>query len=353
MSVVTVNGLLPSENLGVTLPHEHLFVDLRFAYVPPQDAQSQHYASDDVDSSSLHLLKYNPGLIRSNLVLEQEDLAARELARFKSAGGGTIVEQSSIGAGRREEQIKRISASTGVHIIAGCGYYMKQSLPRSVVDSSVDELTRATINEVTAGIGGTGIRPGIIGEIGIGPVIGEWEKKILVVAARAQKETGRPVSVHIQAVPAVKDFSGPMNGVQALEILEREGADLGRVIICHADARCDLGYINRIIELGAYAEFDHFGKEFYYVDSDFLMDRDIERVLTVKELIESGRGQRVLISQDVCLKTDLVMYGGTGYAHILENIVPAMLRKGITREAIDTIMVENPRRILDVDHAYL
>jgi len=352
MAVITVNGPVEKEALGITLTHEHLFVDLSFTFKEPADPALRAYGSKDVSPEDLRLLKYDLGAIRSNLVLDNAGLAAAELAYFKRAGGGAIVEQSSFGAGRREKEMQSISRNTGLHIVAGGGFYVRESLPESIVTAGEDELARRMIQEMQVGIGASGIRPGIIGEIGISARIGEWDRKVLKAAARAQKETGRTISVHIQAVPTLKEFSGALNGLEALGILEKAQADLSRVIVCHTDARVDVSYLRAIIARGSYAELDHFGKDFYFTESGFLMDRDMDRVLAVRQLVEDGRAERVLVSQDVCLRTDLVAYGGFGYGHILEHIVPLMKRNGISADAIRTIMVENPKRFLDVRADY-
>jgi phosphotriesterase-related protein len=104
-----------------------------------------------------------------------------------------------------------------------------------------------------------------------------------------------------------------------------------------------------IMDRGAYAEFDHIGKEFYLDSADFIMDTDWQRVQALAELVGAGYEKRLLISHDFCFKTDLVAYGGWGYAHILRDVVPMMLRRGISRQSIQTIMVENPARLLDVE----
>ena len=353
MAVVTVNGPIDKEELGITLPHEHLFVDLRFTWKMPADPALGRVALGDVRPEHLHLLRNDLGAVRANLVLDDPAAAARELARFKRAGGGAIVEVSSIGAGRREEHFRAVSRKTGVHIVAGSGFYIRESLPPEVLQASEEELAGRIIAEMQTGIGRTGIRPGIIGEIGVSAEIGEWDRKSLRAAARAQKETGRAISVHIQAVPTLKEFTGGLNGMEALRILESAGADLERVIIGHTDAKTDTAYLRRIMEAGAYAEMDHFGKDLYFAATDFLMDRDMDRVLAVRELVEAGFARRLLISQDVCLKTDLVSRGGHGYAHIMETVVPMMLRKGVSRDALGTIMQDNPRTLLDVGRAYL
>ena len=349
MPVMTVNGPIDRSALGITLPHEHLFVDLSFTYKQPADPALADRARRDVIPADLRVLKYDLGAIRANLVLDNAGLAAAELGHFKRAGGGTIVEQSSVGAGRRERDIQALSRKTGLHMVAACGFYVRESQPKSILEAGEEELARMMIQEMQDGIGRTGIRPGIIGEIGVSAVIGDWDRKVLRAAALAQRETGRTVSVHIQAVPTLKEFSGTLNGLEALDILEGAKADLGRVIVCHTDARVDLGYLRGIIARGASAELDHLGKDFYFTESNFLMDRDMDRVLAIRRLVDDGSAGQVLISQDVCLRTDLVAYGGFGYGHILEHIVPLMRANGISAEAIHTIMVENPARLLDVD----
>ena len=353
MPVVTVNGLIDAGELGITLPHEHLFADLRFTFKEPADPERARRARRRVTPADVHTLKTDMGALRDNLVLDDPASAARELARFKRAGGGAIVDVSSVGVGRREKDIRAVSRKTGVHVVLGGGFYIRESLPASILQASEQELTDAIIAEMRTGIGRTGIRPGIIGEVGVSARIGEWDTKSLRAAARAQKETGRAISVHIQAVPTLKEFSGGLNGMEALGILEKAGADLHRVIIGHTDAKTDLAYLHQIVSAGAYAELDHFGKDLYFVATDFLMDRDMDRVLAVKDLVDSGFVGRILVSQDLCLKTDLVANGGHGYAHILEDIVPIMLRKGISENAIRTIMQDNPRRLLDVSPSYL
>jgi len=353
MAVITVNGPIEKETLGITLPHEHLFIDLSFVFKPPKDPVLRDYATRDISPADLRLLKYDLGAIKSNLILDDTSLAASELGYFTRAGGRAIVEQSTVGAGRREAEMQALSKKTGVHVVVGSGFYVRESLPEDIVKADEEELALRMIEEMQGGIGRSGIRPGVIGEIGISARIGDWDRKVLKAAARVQKETGRAISVHIQAVPTLKEFSGEQNGLEALGILEHARADLSRVIICHTDSKIDLSYLRKIIARGSYAELDHFGKDFYFTESGFLMDRDMDRVLAVRQLVEDGSAPRILISQDVCLRTDLVAYGGFGYGHILEHIVPLMRRNGIGADAIHTIMVDNPARLLDVSAHYV
>lgn len=353
MAVITVTGPIPMEQLGVTLPHEHLFVDSRWACLSSEEITQVALSESKVDITNIGVLRRNPYLVKDNSVMNDPNLAVAEVLEFKKAGGNTIVDLSPIGTGRSPVSLRSISNLTGLNIVMGCGYYTKYSLPRSILDESESRLTKALVDEIRSGVGLTGIRPGAIGEVGIGPTIEEWERKSLQVSAEAHRETGLPIFVHLQAVPLVPGFTGRQCGTEVIDVLEGLGVNPGRVVICHTDARIDLGYVRDVLKRGVYAEFDHFGEEFYVESADFLMSRDYDRILAMKELIDDGYADRLLMSQDTCFKTDLVAFGGWGYAHILNNIVPIMLRWGISKESVRTIMVENPKRLLDVPAEFL
>lgn len=352
MSVITVNGKINKEDLGITLPHEHLFLDIRFEGGELIEVEKKILYEQKVDLNNLYLVKRNPYLIADNLILSDEKLISSEVLEFKKAGGKTIVDQTSIGIGRSPKAIRNISNITGLNIIMGCGYYMASTLPSYVFEKSESDLVKEMIEEIHYGVGETNIKPGVIGEIGMGPIIEDWDKKILRVVTKVQKETGLPIFIHILAVP-VAGFTGELQGVKAIENLIKNKANLEKVVICHADAQIDIEYIEKILSSGAYVEFDHFGEEFYVESSDFFMDRDIDRINAIKSIIDKGYIKRLLISQDICLKTDLIQYGGGGYAHILNNLVPIMLKRGVDRESVDTIMVENPKELLDIENKYL
>ena len=229
----------------------------------------------------------------------------------------------------------------------GCGFYLHDSLPAAVIDESESKLVDGLVEEIRRGVGDTGVRPGIIGEIGIRPEIGDWERKSLRVAAQAHRESGLPVSVHIQAVPTIPGFTDDPNGLAVLDLLERDGVAPSKVVISHTDARIHLSYMRKIMDRGAYAELDHMGKEFYIDSADFIMATDRERAEAIAELVALGYERRLLISQDICFKSELVAYGGWGYAHILRHVVPMLVNRGVHRESIHTIMVTNPAELLD------
>jgi phosphotriesterase-related protein len=94
---------------------------------------------------------------------------------------------------------------------------------------------------------------------------------------------------------------------------------------------------------GCYLEYDLFGQESsYYAHAPIDMPNDAMRINYIRDLIEAGYGDRIVVSQDICQKSNLTSYGGHGYAHILDNVVPVMLRKGMTEIDIDRILIHNP-----------
>jgi phosphotriesterase-related protein len=350
---MTVSGPVPKEALGVTLPHEHLFIDLRWACEAPMETALAALLEEPVTMRRLGALRRNPLAIKDNVHLSDPDLIVPEVWEFKKAGGRTIVDQSSVGTGRSPLAIRNAANLTGLNIVMGCGFYLHGGLPVAIIDETEAKLVHMVLKEIRHGVGDTGVRPGLIGEIGVRPSIEDWERKSLRVAAQAHREGGLPISIHVQAVPTIPGFMNQPNGLEVLDLLEKLGVRPDKVIVSHTDAKIQLDYMKAIMDRGAYAEFDHIGEEFYIDSADFRMDSDMDRVEALAELVKDGYEKRLLISQDVCFKTDLIAYGGWGYAHILDNIVPMMVRRGISRESIHTIMVSNPADLLDVDGKYI
>ncbi len=353
MAVMTVNGPVPKEALGVTLTHEHFFLDIRWAAPTSTEATQVALRDEPVTMRRLGALKRNPNTMRDNLFLWDPDLAAAEVMEYRKAGGRSIVDQSSVGTGRSPMAIRNLANLTGINVVMGCGFYLVGGLPAAIVDETEAKLVQTMLDEIRLGVGDTGVRPGIIGEIGIRPEIEEWERKCLRAVAQAHRESGLPVSIHVQAVPTIPGFTDHPNGLAVLDLLEKGGVRPDKVIISHTDARIHLEYMKAIMDRGAYAELDHIGKEFYIDSANFVMASDWDRVEAIAKLVEAGYEKRILISQDVCFKSELVAYGGWGYAHILNNIVPMMIKRGISRESIHTITVSNPADLLDIDGKYV
>ena len=335
--VQTVLGLITPDELGVTLPHEHLIDDGSCYFIEPDAASEREMAHKPVSVDILWWLRYHFTQNADEVMLRDEQVAIDEAMRFKLAGGNTIVEVSNVGLGRDPAALARISLATGLHVIMGSGYYLAVSHGPQRDIMNEDEIVEEIIRDITEGVGTTGIRAGLIGEIGCSWPLVPNERKSLRAAGRAQKLTGAALHVH----PG-RDSQAPM---EIVGILESAGADLSRTIFDHVERTYrDLRQTIELAKTGCYIEYDLFGREGYYpINLD--LPNDTQRINELMQLIDEGYLNQLLISHDIWTKTQCCTYGGWGYAHILRNVVPVMLAKGMTREQIRTIMVDNPRRI--------
>ena len=165
MSLQTVNGAVPPEKIGITLPHEHVGFDLTCWWQKPSDKRFTGIAEAPVDMSILGLVKRGSNFSRDNLKFFDFRVFSREVRDFKEAGGTTIVDVNVDGIGRNPRALKRVSDGTGINIVAATGFYVQLSHPPRVAKSTVDVLAQEMIRDITEGIGNTGIKAGIIGEI--------------------------------------------------------------------------------------------------------------------------------------------------------------------------------------------
>jgi len=349
--IETVRGPIPPEDAGITLPHEHLLVNITNWLMSPSEASKipPAFLEAPVSIEILGELRRNPLCNKDNLVLSDERLAVEEVMKFKQWGGMTIVDVTVLGIGRDPLALKRISEETGLNIITTTGWYTETSHPPIVKKKSVEELKEIMVKEFAEGIGETGIKPGMIGEIGCSYPYHSEEEKVLRAASRAQAETGAGMNIH----PGQWDLDNKAiakDAMTQLDIVEREGGDLNKVYLDHGDFTCfDLDYHRKLLDRGIYLSYDNWGFGEFWVDSYWPgagTPSDRERIRAVLELCQEGYDKQLLFSQDRCLKMLLVKYGGYGYAHILKNIVPELKFKGVSDKQLRNILVENPKNVL-------
>ncbi len=300
-TVETVTGPIAAADLGFTLVHEHLLIDM-----------------------------YEVSLNSAGVLLD-EGAAAEELSLFRAAGGMTVVDQTTIGLHPDWEGLRRISLATGVQVIAGAGVYWHRFRPAWVESLTEAELGARFVTELAEGVGPSGIRAGLIGEIatghrGIDPV----EARVLRAAALAQRETGAPIATHALFTRI---------GLDQLDVLEAAGADPAKVLIGHADTCPDESYHLAVLERGAWLGFDTVGQADKATD-DWRADR-------IAAYAAGGHLDRVLISSDVCKRPALVRNGGGGYATVLRDFVPLLRSRGLTQDDITRLLVVNPRSFFE------
>ncbi|MFQ5933882.1 MAG: phosphotriesterase [Dehalococcoidia bacterium] len=336
----TVLGLIDPEALGITLTHEHLLLDFKPLFVEPAEASQRDLAWQPITLENLGWIRYNWASHWGHLGLYDEEEIIEEVSLYYRAGGQSIVEASCVGMGRDPLGLARISRATGLNIVMGSGYYVESFQSEEWKQASEDSLVEEIIKDVTQGVGDTGIKAGIIGEIGCSWPWTDAEQKSVRAAARAQRETGAPLLIH----PG-RDPSAPK---QITEVIAEAGGDLSRTIMSHIDRTIfDIDTVLDLAATGCYLEYDLFGLESaIYPLAPIDMPNDGTRVDHLIKLIEAGYGDRIVVAHDTAFQTRLVRYGGHGYAHLLENVVPIMRRKEMTQEQIDAIFVENPKRVL-------
>jgi phosphotriesterase-related protein len=310
LRVMTVSGPIPPEKLGFTLPHEHTGISLWHI----QNRWDYWELTPD------------------------EDLVTDELRDFRRRGGASLVDLTLDGVGRDPARLRRLAGATGLNIVMGSGWYREAYYPAELlVDRhTVDNLADQIVREWTDGVGESGIRPGIIGEIGTDkPWVSAQEERVHRAAARASLRTGMAITTHgVQSSV----------GLAQLAIFTQEGVDPRRVVIGHADSFLDLDFYLAVLDAGANLQFDFLSHRFGVEEA--LEPRLVE---TIVELLERGYASQLMLSQDVCHNRQLRAYGGFGYVYLHQHFLPTLRTAAVGEGEIKQMTIDNPARILTVD----
>jgi phosphotriesterase-related protein len=297
----TTDGPVAAEGLGIILPHEHIFTDLRG---PTSRTYGQADAAD---------------VVRVMGPLLEE-------ARQK--GVGLLIECSSIGVGRNVSIIAQVAEASGLPVVVPTGVYGRANFaPPEHRNMSEDELTVLFINEIREGIDGTDIKAGFIKiATGNGPLTA-LEEKFLRAAGRAASETGAAVASH---TPTGSKASG-----QA-DILESISPAI-RLIWVHAQNESNRSLHRQLAARGVFIEFDSLG---------WNPGQDSRLITAIKELLAAGYGDRILLSHDAGWYQPGEQNGGTQmpYTYLIETFIPKLRNSGVNDKAIRMITETNPIR---------
>ncbi|RNL62522.1 hypothetical protein EFK50_12190 [Nocardioides marmoriginsengisoli] len=303
--IITVNGTIDAADLGITHSHEHILWDY-WDLLP-----SYNHIHDDVA------------------------LACAELDLFKASGGGAMVDASTVGIRVDPLRIRQISARTGVHLVAGAGWYRERLYPQVVRDRTSEHLADVLVEEIEQGMDGTDVRAGVIGEIGTERYrITPAEERVFRAAAIASQRTGVAILTHTTHFGEL--------AVEQIELLTGTGVAPDRIIVSHLGDRRDVDHLLRIAETGVYLSIDNIGYERDGYPADEV------RLQNIAALVERGHRAQIVLGTDISTVDALHAGGGRGYSWLIDSFVPRMRSAGLDAAVVDDLLVHNIARALSV-----
>ncbi len=291
----TVLGPIDPFELGITVTHEHLLLDITCYTVEAEHATGRAFRDAPITMDMLGDLPSRFQYSLENMRLLDERTATEEVLRFRHAGGRSVVDTTSANIARDPLAYARISRATGLNVVMGAGYYVSVSLPHDMPDRTVDSIAGEIVRDVTVGVGDTGVKSGVIGEIGCSFPLHPQEKKSLYASGMAQKETGAPLTLHTGGPRAAKD--------EILRVLLEAGANPAKIIFGHSDGYVDPDDLRALAEAGCYIQLDVFGWEDTSIERvmpGVRFTTDAERLQSIANIAEMGFIDRVMVGQDVC-----------------------------------------------------
>lgn len=344
--VMTVQGPVAPADIGATLTHEHIFWDGSVSWDPDSsDLPDPSLATARMEPSLAGLARWNGRAIKDNLVQapDEYEMIAEEVSEAAAAGVSCIVDLTNVGLNPAPELLKRLSTELRLNIVAGCGFYVHRSHPEWLERAEEDEITSVIVKEIREGIGETGIRPGIIGEIGTSEPLFPCEERVLRAAGRAAAETGLAINVH--ADPQRLPLESAM---KLIEILDRQGHDTSRTVIHNLDQLSDVEVLSAVLGTGVTLGFESYGCE-GFVTPTFQLKNDLERMQMMVALLERGFEDQIVVSHDTGLKYMLHRFGGMGYDHVIRRIMPRLVKYfGVTDGIVEKLLIHTPRRLLTI-----
>lgn len=318
--IETARGPIAPADLGRVLIHEHVFLmDMEYTF------------------------NYRPDFFSEKTI---DDAAAR-LNALKASGIDTIVDLTVLGLGRHMPSLAQAAAKTDLNIIVSTGAYTFDAVPAPfqfwgpglLKDTAVEPMIQHFVADITQGIGGTGIKAGMlkcaIDEPGLRPGV----ERVMRAVARTHVLTGTPITVHT----APKERTGLL--VQ--QILTEEGVDLESVIIGHCGDTSDIAYLTQLADRGSILGMDRFGV-------DFAISAE-QRVATIAEMVRRGYAAQLALSHDCCCWSDFfpdisdyhAAMPDHHYLHIPNDIIPLLLEAGVSEANLTQMFRDTPRRLFE------
>jgi phosphotriesterase-related protein len=299
-SLITNLGPLRADQLGMILPHEHIFVDLR---TPDQPGYAQAETADVVA------------------------LMAPEIERARAAGVTAIVDCAPVGVGRRADILRAVSEATSFPLIVPTGIYREPWVPAWALAAAEDALYEWMLGELSGAIEQSGVQAGFIKLSAGDDGLTDCEAKILRAAARAGAATGAAIGSHTIRGRVVRD---------QLDIVEAGGYSASRFIWIHASAEPDVAINLELARRGAWIEYDWIGDP---ADDGMFVDR-------IQRMLDAGLGDHLLLSHDRGWYDPAQPGGGSPrpFTYISEHFLPKLRAAGVDEATIRMLICDNPFR---------
>lgn|SRR5699024_1474434 len=339
--VQTVTGTVPVDELGVVLPHEHLFNDLSPCLAPPAYEFSEVLLDRAVEPSLQWALRQDPYCSRDNVARKEFEGVLTEANTFKAAGGGTIVDATGSAAiGRSPSDLLRLSREARLHIVMSAGAYLEKFEGDRLTGRHVDTFAQEILDELRIGVGDSRIRAGMIGEVGVSPEFTDGERTSLRAAALAQHESsGTAMNIHMPG--------WQRRGEEVLDIAVGEmGADPTCLSLAHSDPSGeDVDYQRRLLDRGVWLEFDMIGLDITF-PGEGASPAIAETADAVARLIDLGYADQILLSHDLFLKQMWSSMGGNGFILVPTAFLELLVARGVERSVARQLITGNPQRYL-------
>jgi len=331
-TVESVTGPVGPDQLGLTLPHEHVFINM------------------------------TPTEPRDGYMTVWEERKA-DIERFVAAGGKTIFDvtnaelsdyaapvyfdrdpanqvKNAITGSRSVANVmatKAMAEETGVTVILGTGHYFDHYFDVDWFErNSTDQIAEFMVADLEDEIPGTGVRAGFVGEVASDlPYVTAREERSFRASGRAAARTGAMVTTHAPTFPTAET---------QIDILTQEGVEPERIVIGHTDTVKNLQYSVDLLKRGVYIEYDCM---MAVKSGGAIAEHELQRrVEYLRDLVELGYGDRILLSQDVSQRSHQAALGGPGLTFVFEEFAEAAIAAGVEPEVLRRINTDNPRRVL-------
>ncbi|CAH2090791.1 unnamed protein product [Euphydryas editha] len=295
--VHTVVGDMLPENLGFTLPHEHLALNCTHLYRKPPQPIAEKFNNAGFEYVTIGYIKQYPYSHKYNLVFNDKnakEAVLKDIRNYKKNGGGTIVENTTEGLERDVDFYQTVQRKTGVNIVIGTGFYIADMQSMNHLLCKKEDLYNHMLTELTEGCEGyPSVKAGFIGEIASVWPIRDFERKAILAAGEVQAQVGCGVSFHPHYVTEAP--------FEIMRLYMEAGGKIDKAVMSHLDRTLlDPAKLLEFSDLGAYCQFDLFGTEVSYcqlnIDTD--MPSDAQRLNMICHLLEEGKADRILMSHE-------------------------------------------------------